>query len=154
MQRAGVCHRDLSLENILIHKNTAVLIDFGIALRVPLERRRLRHLINPMDPGGKAYYIAPEIQNCEKFDGFAIDLWSAGVILFILLVGNPPWDLPCVNIRYELIAKQEQLERLLHSWNRPVGPEAADLLQRMLREDPHERLSLKEIQDHPWMKME
>jgi serine/threonine protein kinase len=151
MQRSGVCHRDLSLENILLHHDTAVIIDFGIALRVPLERRRLRQLIQPTEPCGKPYYMAPEIRNTQVFDGFAVDLWAAAVVLFILLVGNPPWDHPGNNMRYELIAKQDQLACLLNSWDRSVSQDAADLLQSMLREDPHERLSLKQILEHPWM---
>jgi serine/threonine protein kinase len=149
-----VCHRDISLENILIHENnkTAVIIDFGLALRVPMEESGLRKLLVPSTPCGKGYYMAPEIYRSEQaFDGFAIDLWATAVVLFILLVGNPPWKHPCDNIRYELIAKQDQLVPLLQSWQRFVSPQAADLLQRMLREDPNERLSLQEVQEHPWV---
>jgi serine/threonine protein kinase len=89
----------------------------------------------------------------QAFDGFAIDLWAAAIVLFILLVGNPPKIHPCDSIRYELIAKQDQLVPLLQSWQRFVSPQAAaDLLQRMLREDPNERLSLQEVQEHPWVR--
>ena len=87
----------------------------------------------------------------EPFDGFAVDLWAVAVILFIMLVGLPPWEFAREDDpRYRLVVRGG-LERMLHSWKRPVSPEATDLLQRMLREDPRERLSLCEVKDHPWV---
>lgn len=164
LQRIGVCHRDLSLENILVDEyKTSVVIDFGMCLRVPFDDPRtsgvtdvstgsLRRLIQPLVPCGKPNYIAPEIlKSQDPFDGFAIDLWAAGVILFIMLVGLPPWEFAREeDPRYRMVIRGG-LERMLRSWQRPVSPLAADLLQRMLREDPRQRLSLCEVKDHPWV---
>jgi serine/threonine protein kinase len=112
-----------------------------------------RRLITPQVPCGKPNYISPEVlRGGEPFDGFAVDLWSCGVVLFIMLVGLPPWDVARVeDPRYRTVVRQGGLERMLHSWHRPVSPWAADLLQKMFREDPSERLSLAEVMCHPWV---
>lgn len=163
LQRMGVCHRDMSLENILVDEyRTSVVIDLGMCLRVPYDdggtnvtdvsAGSLRRLIGPLIPCGKPNYISPEIFKSEgPFDGFAIDLWAAGVILFIMLVGLPPWEFAGEeDPRYRMVARGG-LERMLESWNRTVSGLATDLLQKMLREDPRQRLSLCEVKDHPWV---
>ncbi|CAB9516077.1 MAP kinase-activated protein kinase 2 (Fragment) [Seminavis robusta] len=162
LQRMGVCHRDMSLENILVDEyRTSVVIDLGMCLRVPYDddgkvtdvsAGTLRRLIGPLIPCGKPNYISPEIFKSEgPFDGFAIDLWAAGVILFIMLVGLPPWEFAGEeDPRYRMVARGG-LERMLESWNRTVSALATDLLQKMLREDPRQRLSLCEVKDHPWV---
>merc|ERR1711935_1214225 len=103
-------------------------------------------------PCGKPNYISPEILASDgPFDGFAIDLWATGIILFIMLVGLPPWEFARPeDPRYKMVAKGK-LAKMLDSWQRSVSPEATDLLQRMLMEDPRHRLSLMEIRDHPWV---
>ena len=162
LQRMGVCHRDMSLENILVDEyKRSVIIDLGMCLKVPYDDEdsvtdvsagTLRRLMQPLIPCGKPNYISPEILKSEApFDGFAIDLWATGVILFIMLVGLPPWEFAREeDPRYRMVVRGG-LERMLKSWDRAVSPEAADLLQKMLREDPRQRLSLIEIKDHPWV---
>ena len=158
----GICHRDMSLENILVDDYTrSVVIDLGMCLRVPYDNGErigdvhsggLRRLIQPLIPCGKPNYISPEILASDKpFDGFAIDLWATGVILFIMLVGLPPWEFARLeDPRYKMVIRGK-LKRMLDSWDRPVSPLAADLLQKMLMEDPRQRLSLTEVRDHPWV---
>jgi serine/threonine protein kinase len=158
----GVCHRDMSLENILVDEYTrSVVIDLGMCLRVPYDNGGvvgdvsgggLRRLIKPLIPCGKPNYISPEVlASNEPFDGFAIDLWASGVILFIMLVGLPPWEFARQeDPRYKMVTKGK-LARMLDSWKRPVSRLAADLLQKMLMEDPRQRLSLTELKDHPWV---
>lgn len=159
----GVCHRDVSLENMLVDDFTQTLIiDLGMALRVPYDDGNgaitdvsagsMRRLIKPLIPCGKPYYMSPEIINSRvSFDGFSIDLFAAGVILFIMLLGLPPWEhAKNDDSRYRMIA-HGQLDHLLRSWGRAISPAAQDLLQRMLMEDPRQRLSLVEVRDHPWV---
>jgi serine/threonine protein kinase len=68
-----------------------------------------------------------------------------------MLVGLPPWEFAREeDPRYRMVVKGG-LERMLRSWQRPVSPLAADLLQKMLREKPSDRLSLSDIKDHPWV---
>lgn len=139
----------------------SVVIDLGMCLRVPYDdgdtvtdvsAGTLRRLIRPLIPCGKPNYISPEILRSEEpFDGFAVDLWATGVILFIMLVGLPPWEFARMeDPRYRMVVRGG-LEQMLRSWNRAISPQAADLLQKMLREDPRQRLSLIEIRDHPWV---
>jgi serine/threonine protein kinase len=152
----------MSLENILVDEYTrSVVIDLGMCLRVPYDNcgdigdvscGGLRRLIKALIPCGKPNYISPEILSSEgPFDGFAIDLWATGVILFIMLVGLPPWEFArSEDPRYKMVTKGK-LSRMLDSWKRPISPLAVDLLQKMLMEDPRQRLSLTEIKDHPWV---
>lgn len=164
LQKMGVCHRDMSLENILVDEyKTSVVIDLGMCLKVPFDDGEtgavaevtagtLRRLVTPLVPCGKPNYISPEVlKSQEPFDGFAIDLWASAVMLFIMLVGLPPWEFAREeDPRYRMVVRGG-LERMLRSWQRPVSPLAADLLQKMLRDDPRERLSLCEVKDHPWV---
>ena len=163
LQRMGVCHRDMSLENILVDDyRRSVVIDLGMCLRVPFasddgtitdaSRGSLRLLMTPIIPCGKPNYISPEILKSElPFDGFGIDLWSVGVILFIMLVGLPPWEFAKEeDPRYRMVARGG-LAQMLDSWNRAVSPAATDLLQKMLMHDPRQRLTLCEVKDHPWV---
>jgi serine/threonine protein kinase len=164
----GVCHRDMSLENILVDEyKTSVVIDLGMCLRVPfcnedgtstvtgVEAGTLRHLILPQIPCGKPNYISPEVlKSTEPFDGFAIDLWASAVILFIMLVGLPPWEFAREeDPRYRMVVRGG-LQRMLASWERPISRQAVDLLQKMLQEDPRQRLSLEEVKDHDWVKFD
>lgn len=90
----------------------------------------------------------------EPFDGFAIDLFTAGVILFIMLVGIPPFEWANMgDSRFSLIS-QGGLESLLAQWGKSVSPEAANLLQSMLNRNPRERLSLFQVVNHPWVALQ
>lgn len=163
----GICHRDMSLENILVDEyKTSVVIDLGMCLKVPYSSEdgtglcdvsagTLRRLIRPQIPCGKPNYISPEVlHSVDPFDGFAIDLWATAVILFIMLVGLPPWEFAREeDPRYRMVTRGA-LGDMLRSWDREVSPQATDLLQRMLHADPRRRLSLEEVKDHDWVKFD
>ena len=101
LQRKGVCHRDISLENLVLDENDRlVLIDLGLSLRVPytdpdnygcvtdVSAGTSRRLMIAQGQGGRLMYAAPEImEGKEIVDAFAIDLWSGGIVLFVMLVG-------------------------------------------------------------------
>ena len=101
---------------------------------------------------GKHNYMSPEIfLNSEPFDGFAVDLWAAGVILYIMLTGFPPYDSAHrSDQRFDLIVTGN-LVRQLKSWGIHLSDEAGDLLQRMLQLHPRDRLTLAEVMAHPWV---
>jgi len=101
----GICHGDISLENFVVSRDGTVLTDFGACLRVPFvdpnndvnmtnaHHGNIPQLIQPRGQCGHPLYMAPEIwYSVMPFDGFAIDLWGAGIILYWLLVGDHPWQ--------------------------------------------------------------
>ena len=143
------------------------IIDFGMSLRVPyvdltnpgsdnnttdVSDGTDRLLIKSQGQGGKLMYMAPEVVAREEaFDGFAVDLWAAGVILFVMLVGLAPfkWAHPS-DRRYAKIAKGN-LKDLLQGLDIVLSEEAVDLLQQMFYADPRKRPSLSQIMLHPWV---
>jgi serine/threonine protein kinase len=165
LQKKGICHRDLSLENILLDEyGQLVIVDLGLALRVPyadasnqggvsdVSEGSQRLLMKAQGQCGELLYIAPELLEKEDaFDGFAVDLWSAGVILFVSLVGLAPFRWAHhSDVRYSQIANG-RLRELLRDLGLPLSDEAADLLQNMLWRDPRKRLTLAQVMNHPWV---
>ena len=96
--------------------------------------------------------MSPEIfENKVAFDGFAVDLWAAGVILYIMLTGFPPYDQASrTDQRFDLIIRGH-LMRQLSSWGINLSEEAGDLMQKMLKLDPKDRLTLAQVLSHPWV---
>lgn len=106
LQLKGVCHRNISLGNIVVHGDSCKLVDFALALRVPYHQLDTiggvtdvsdgtnRLLIIPQGQSDNFTFMSPEILNDEVFDGFGIDLWSVGVILYIMLFGCKPFKCP------------------------------------------------------------
>ena len=95
---------------------------------------------------------SPEVfANQDNFDGFAIDLWAAGVILYIMLTGFPPYDQASrTDQRFDLIVAGRLMEQL-RNWDIFLSDEAGDLLQKMLRLNPRDRLNLSQVMAHPWV---
>jgi serine/threonine protein kinase len=171
-QKKGVCHLDICLENILIVDDRCIAItDFGSSLRIPYDdesnpgvisdvsqgsQRRLLRLQENTGNNHRLSYLAPEIidgspNGCNGFDGFAADLWSAGVVLFICLVGSAPFKWAHrTDYHYSLI-NQGKLHLLVKEANVVISPEACDLLQNMFWSNPSNRLVLSDICSHPWV---
>jgi len=165
LQQIGVCHRDISLENIVVHGKTCKLIDFGMALRVPYEHASnagcvtdvsdgtTRLLMVPQGQGGDFTYMSPEVLNKDPhFDGFAIDLWAVGVILYIMLVGHKPFKWPhSSDEQFLRLAVDGTMKESLAYWEIQLSDDAIDLLQSMLWKDKKRRLTLAEVMEHPWV---
>jgi serine/threonine protein kinase len=111
-----------------------------------------RHMIRPQGTCGKWIYMSPEIlKSKEPFDGFAIDMWAAGVILFLMLTGFPPWERACPTDERFKYMTAGYLVQMLTEWELGLSSDVMDLLQRMLFLDPKDRLSLEQVRAHPWM---
>lgn len=157
LKKAGVSHRDLSLENLLVHEGKVLVIDMGMCLRVPFTENRhpnsnQRYLILPQGVCGKWHYMSPEVcKNQLPFDGPAVDLWAAGVILFLMLTGFPPWERPMLTDERFKYMSNGYLVQMLTEWQVGLSADAMDLLQRMFWVDPTDRLSLEQVCAHPWM---
>lgn len=115
-------------------------------------RGTMRRLMKPQGVCGKHNYMSPEVfANTDPFDGFAIDLWAAGVILYIMLTGFPPYDQASrTDQRFDLIVNGRLVDQL-RNWDIILTEEVGDLLQSMLVLDPRDRLTLADLMSHPWV---
>lgn len=152
----GIAHRDLKPENILLSDTGSLKIaDFGMATM--FEYKGQRKLSATMC--GSPPYIAPEVLTCSKADRRSpdavkyssdlVDLWSCGVILFVLLVGNTPWDEPTSG-SWEFQEYVKTNGRSRDSlWGR-IPSDTLSLLRGMMNIEPAKRFSFAQIRQHPW----
>jgi len=155
LQICGIFHRDLSIENIMLHDDRCVIIDFGMCLKIPVGEDGIRRLIVPQGACGKVRYMTPEtfanrVSNRHPVDGPTGDLWAAGVILFVLLTGKFPYLQPDSNDVGFCWATND-IASLLQSWDIHVSPSAVDLLQKMFQLYPNLRCTLAQVMEHPWV---
>ncbi|KAK7392740.1 hypothetical protein VNO78_21187 [Psophocarpus tetragonolobus] len=142
----GVMHRDLKPENFLFinHDEESPLktIDFGLSVF-------FRPGETFTDVVGSPYYVAPEV--LRKHYGPECDVWSAGVIIYILLSGVPPfWDETEQGI-FEQVLKGE-LDFMSEPWP-SISESGKDLVRRMLIRDPKKRMTAHEVLCHPWVRV-
>lgn len=156
MHSKGVAHRDLKPENILLSRDGSLkLADFGMATMFEYKGQRK----TSSTLCGSPPYIAPEILACGRVDKRSgssakyspdlVDIWSCGVILFVLLVGNTPWDEPSSN-SWEYQEYMRTSGRSTDSlWDR-IPPSALSLLRGMMSIDPRKRFNFAQVRQHPW----
>ena len=143
----GVAHRDLKPENLLyLYEGTEVnnpikIIDFGLSQDINIKKILSSKV-------GTAYYVSPEIL-AGKYNE-KCDVWSAGVILYVLLSGEPPFNGPSDGVIYSKI-KQFNFNFPDNKW-RTISNEAKDLLSRMLVPEST-RLSASQVLQHPWFNL-
>ncbi|KAF7804086.1 calcium-dependent protein kinase 32 [Senna tora] len=140
----GVMHRDLKPENFLFanKKETAPLkaIDFGLSVFFK-PGEKFNEIV------GSPYYMAPEV--LKRNYGPEVDIWSTGVILYILLCGVPPfWAETEQGVAQAIIRSVVDFKR--DPWPK-VSDNAKDLVKKMLNPDPKQRLTAQEVLDHPWL---
>lgn len=135
----SIVHRDLKIENILISKSGDIkLIDFGLSnLFAP--NSQLKTFC------GSLYFAAPELLKARPYIGPEVDVWSFGVVLYVLVCGKVPFDDKNMPLLHAKI-KQGKVE-----YPNFLSPECKDILARMLVVNPLQRATLAEILQHPWM---
>jgi serine/threonine-protein kinase Chk1 len=156
MHSKGVGHRDIKPENILLSADGDLKVaDFGLATLFQYKgQTKMSTTLCGSPP-----YIAPEVITCSNdkrgmkkgsgYRGDLVDVWSCGVVLFVLLVGNTPWDSP-TDESYEYSEYVNSNGRPVDElWDR-LPPAAVSLLQGMMRIDTTARYSLTDIHQHPW----
>lgn len=154
LQSHHVCHRDLSLENVMLHDDKCVIIDLGMSIKAAVDHNTKRSLpVTPQGTCGKENYIAPEIlQNSHAFDTTKVDTWQLGVILFILAAGIPPMDRASPkDPRYRCISQPNGLQRLVTGWKLNMSPSLVDMISAMLNPNPTARPSIAMIRQMEWM---
>lgn len=139
----GIYHRDLKPENLLLDENGNLKVsDFGLSALVDSKRQDgLLHTTC-----GTPAYAAPEVISRKGYDGAKADIWSCGVILYVLLAGYLPFRDSNLMEMYRKIGKSEF--KCPH-W---FPPEVRRLLSRILDPNPVRRISIEKIMEHPWFK--
>ena len=152
MHDKDICHHDLSIENIMLNDGQAYIIDFGMAVRVPVKVAR-RCLIKPQGNFGKLPYMSPEVYKSNvPFSGEAVDVWSAGTILFCMVTRQASYGRPQESDpQFQWMTTD--MAQLMHSWNLDLSPEVVHLMANMLQTNPSLRLTIDEVLHHPWMMM-
>ena len=135
----SIVHRDLKIENVMLDKEGDVkLIDFGLS--------------NFFDPKehlktfcGSLYFAAPELLSGKIYVGPEVDIWSLGIILYVLLVGQVPFDDKNLhNLHNKIKAAKFDVPGYLSN-------DAKNLIRRMIVADPKSRMKLQDILIHPWV---
>ena len=145
--KKGICHRDLKPENLLYLKkgqekdNPLKVIDFGLSRDTNMKKILSSKV-------GTAYYVSPEILSGKYNE--KCDIWSCGVILYVLLAGDPPFNGPSDGVIYSKIKKM----KFTFPPNRfdKISNEAKDLLNHMLAPE-NERYTASQVIAHPWFKI-
>ncbi|KAI7872820.1 kinase-like domain-containing protein [Spinellus fusiger] len=138
--RNSIVHRDLKIENILITKDEDIkIIDFGLS-----------NLYSPSSQlstfCGSLYFAAPELLQARQYTGPEVDVWSFGVVLYVLVCGRVPFDdtsLPALHAKIKAGVVDHYPDHL--------SKDCVDLLSNLLVVDPKKRATLSAIRSHPWI---
>lgn len=135
----NILHRDMSLSNLLLTKDLKVKIaDFGLATE--LARPDEKH----MTLCGTPNYISPEVAS-RASHGLPVDVWGLGCMMYTLLVGKPPFDTDGIK---STLTRVVMVDFAMPSY---LSMEAKDLLDRLLRKNPIERIHIDDVLAHPFM---
>lgn len=140
LHRSGICHRDIRLDNLMLSNDGVLKItDFGHS--------------GVYQPGwdlfsttlvGSVYNLSPEQIEGKAYSGEKIDVWSAGIVLYCILVGHPPFcDADTNSFINSILTGTFEIPDF-------VSPEAAELIRCMIRVDANDRLPFEQLQLHPW----
>jgi len=144
MHKIKVCHRDLKPENFLFETRAedseVKIIDFGLAFKFGSDKASMHTIV------GTPYYVAPEVLRGDY--GAMCDIWSLGVMMYVLLSGFPPFQGEYQAEVFDMIMKCE------YSFDFPefdvVSADAKELITKMLTLDPDSRPKPQELLEHPW----
>ncbi|GIL46982.1 hypothetical protein Vafri_3829 [Volvox africanus] len=152
--RMGVVNRDIKLENTLLDSSPRPLVkicDFGYSKHEKFQSA-------PGSRVGTPAYLAPEVILTTKgktYDGKIADIWSCGVMLYVMLVGAYPFERP--EDKHDNQKLQKMIQRILHvDYHIPSGlrvsDECRDLLSKILVAEPAKRITIEGIYNHDWYK--
>jgi len=148
MHKRGICHLDLSLENMLLTTEDEIRIcDFGQA-----QEKRYFESFSPRR--GKLGYMCPEMYKYHPFDGYKADVWSLGVIFWSMLANGSLYDKPIPSDpHFAYVARgSEGLKRLFEgSGVSDIPASTLELLAGMLSIYPSSRYTIEQVLQHPWL---
>ena len=135
----NIVHRDIKLDNILIDLNNKIKIcDFGVSKKINVNDIMY-------DQCGTPAYIAPEILKNKGYEGFSVDIWSCGVVLYAMLSGTVPFKGNDLNELHNLIMKGK------FNIINDISNDAKHLIKSLLEVDPKKRININNILNHPWL---
>lgn len=140
----GIAHRDLKPENLLLDsQDNLKIMDFGLSnlQRADGEGTLLQTVC------GTPNYVAPEVLKERGYNGIIADIWSCGVVLFVMLAGYLPFDDQNMNALFNKIERGE------YRMARHFSDGAKDIIGKMLTVDPTKRITVQGIIDHPWFQV-
>ena len=147
-----IIHRDVKPDNIMLYQDlqkgsgsVVKLVDFGLARKLENGKNRVE-----CAPSGAPLYLAPETI-MEVALGFPVDVWSCGVIMYILLYGSPPFWSEDTNKLFLAIIGTEVDFTTCSDEKEPVSFLANDLIQEMLVKEQNDRITASEALEHPWI---
>lgn len=136
----GIAHRDIKPENILLNNLGQIkFIDFGLSAIVVQNNLFSTRC-------GTTNYVAPELVNGDPYDGQKVDIWSLGVVLYVMLFGHTPWT---KTNQTQLV---DQIKNGYFFIPTNISPEARDILLSTMHIDPMKRLNTQNIIIHPWLR--
>ena len=141
IHKMGIAHRDLKPENILLTRaNDIKIIDFGLS-NIYTQGQLLKTSC------GSPYYAPPEMLQGKPYNGLYSDIYSCGIILYYMLTKKLPFN---ENKNTELYKKIIEGKYIMPN---NISKDAQDLLKKIIKVKPEERIKIKDIKNHPWFKL-
>lgn len=142
LRQTNVVHRDIKLSNVYLSENMEAKIgDFGLSIQLDHPGQRLRHFC------GTPNYIAPEMLEGDLGHSHEVDVWALGVIIYIMLTGRKPFQGRTNTETYNnILSKTVKFPSSLS-----INPKAIDLLMRIFRRSPLERIDIYQVENHPFL---
>ena len=135
----NIVHRDLKPENLLLSKdNILKIVDFGLSNYYYLDGKLLS------TPCGSPCYASPEMVCGNRYNGFRIDIWSCGIIIFAMICGYLPFEDPDNEILFKKIMKCEV------DYPDYLSDDVLDIMNKIIVVDPNKRYDIEQIKKHPF----
>lgn len=149
IHKVGVSHRDIKPENILLDKyGNLKIADFGLAC---VYRKKTGEKRLAFKACGSPPYMAPEVVNVEGYRPEVTDIWSCGVLLYVLLTGETLWEEPTTHDPdFKYFVENSNRIYLSYPWSK-LKTEIIALLKALLKINPEERITLERVRKHPWV---